>query len=335
MKKTVAILLSLVLLLGMAGCSSNSSAPAATGSEKTYKIKAAHMAADTHPWHPAILEFKKLVEERTNGKVQVEVYFGGTLGYDRDLIEGLQAGTVDVAYVTTAPVGSFVPEIGVLDLPYAFSNWDHLYKFLDSAPAKELNAMMEKKGLIAMGYMPNGFRHATNSKRPINSLEDFKGMKMRVMQSDVFIDTFQALGASPVPMAWAEVPTSLQQGTIDGQENGIITNYSNRVWEYQKYMSLTGHCAYMTTMLGSKVLLSKLPEEYQKIIIEAGKEASLNGMKKIQKDEQTILKEIAAKGLAVNEVDTTEFAKATEPVRKKFTDKYGDKILNDIMSLAK
>ncbi len=335
MKRAIALALSFILLLGMVGCSSNSSAQSGADSEKVYTIKAAHMAADTHPWHPAILEFEKLVEERTNGKVQVEVYFGGTLGYDRDLIEGMQAGTVDVAYVTTAPVASFVPEIGVLDLPYVFSDWDHLYKFLDSAPAKELNALTEEKGLIGLGYMPNGFRQTTNSKTPINTLEDFKGLKMRVMQSDVFIDTFQALGASPVPMAWAEVPTSLQQGTIHGQENGIITNYSNRVWEYQKYMSLTSHCAYMTTMLGSKMLLSKLPEEYQKIIIDTGKEVSLNAMKRIQEDEQKILKEITEKGLIVNELDTTEFAKATEPVRKKFSDQYGDKILNEIMALAK
>lgn len=335
MKRMLAIALSLALLLSMVGCSSNSSAPAAADKDKVYTIKAAHMAADTNPWQYSLLEFEKLVEQRSNGKIQVDTYYGGTLGYDRDLIEGMQAGTVDVAFVTTAPLSGFVPEVGVLDLPYVFRDWAHLEKFLDSEPAKELSALIEQKGLINIGFYPQGFRQATNSKKPINTLEDFKGIKMRVMQSDVFIDTFQALGASPVPMAWAEVPTSLQQGAIDGQENGILTNYSNKIWEIQKYMSLTSHCAYMTTMLGSKINLSKLPEDYQKIIIEAGKEATVNGMKKIQADEETTLKDIAAKGLAVNEVDTTEFAKATEPVRKKFTDKYGDKILNGIMALAK
>ncbi len=333
MKKALAIALSFILLLSMAGCGSNPSAPAAADNDKVYTIKAAHMAADTNPWHYSLLEFEKLVEERSNGKIQVDTYYGGTLGYDRDLIEGMQAGTVDVAFVTTAPLSAFVPEVGVLDLPYVFKDWSQLESFLDSEPAKELSTLIDQKGLINIGFYPQGFRQATNNKGPINSMDDFKGMKIRVMQSDVFIDTFQALGASPVPMAWAEVPTSLQQGAIHGQENGILTNYSNKIWEIQKYMSLTSHCAYMTTMLGSKAKLGKLPEEYQKIIIEAGKEATLKGIKKIQNDEEQTLKDIQAKGMIVNEVDTTEFAKATEPVRKKFTDKYSDKVLNGIMAL--
>ncbi|MEY8338519.1 TRAP transporter substrate-binding protein [Lachnospiraceae bacterium 62-35] len=345
MKRIISLCIASVLLAAvLSGCGGSSSSGGSSGGEgagkeasadsgKTYTIKLAHQASETHPWQWSALKFKELVEERTEGKVKVDVYFGGTLGYDRDLIEGMQGGTVDMAYVTTAPLAGFVKDVGILDLPYVFEDWEHMEKFVTSDAAGKLAEKVNEIGLVNICFYPNGFRHVTNNVRPINSLEDLKGLKMRVMQSDVFIDTFNALGASAVPMGWSEVPTSLQQGTIDGQENGTITNYSNNIWEYQKYMSLTNHCAYMTTLIGSKTLLGKLPSEYYEIVVQAGIEATQYGIERIQEEEGKLLEEIKSKGMAINELDTSSLAEATAGVREAFTAENGGEIMDSIKAL--
>jgi tripartite ATP-independent transporter DctP family solute receptor len=348
MKKAVCILTAFLVGLVLVACGGGAAAPAtpdaSSGDPATspvpaddtvYTIKLAHQANETHPWVPTVDRIKELVAERTGGKVVIEQYIGGSLGYDRDLIEGMQAGTVDMAFVTTAPMASFVPEIGVLDLPYVFNDWDHLQALMGSAPAQELADKMQAVGIRTYSFFPGGFRNTTNNKGPINTLTDIKGMKIRVMQSDVFIDTFTALGASPVPMAWGEVPTSLQQGTIDGQENPNLVNVSNNIWEYQKYYSLTQHTAYMSVLLGSEKLMSKLPEEYQKIIADAALEACIEHVQGCRDNEPVLLQQMADNGMLVNEVDTADFLAATQSVRDAFATKNGGEIMQAIIDLGK
>ena len=337
MKKAKKFLGALVVFMAIAFVITGCNVPSANASpsDKVYTLKVAHQAAVDHPWQLAALDFKKAVEEKTQGKVLIETYFGGTLGYDRDLFEGLQFGTVDLAFISTAPMSAFLPEIGVLDLPYVFRNWDHLEAFLDSQPAKDLSDKLKGIGIVNISFFPGGFRQLTNNVRPITKLEDLKNLKIRVMQSDVYIDTFTALGAAPVPMAWGEVQTSLQQGTIAGQENPNIVNETNNIWEMQKYMSMTGHCAYMTAFTGSERLLSQLPKEYYDMIMEIGKEVCLANIKKVRVEEDRILENIKGKGMEVNELDTAPLAAATVSVRDAFAAKNGGDIMNAIMNLAK
>ncbi|MDR1070526.1 MAG: TRAP transporter substrate-binding protein [Gracilibacteraceae bacterium] len=341
MKKAIAISVILILTALAAGCGgAGAGAGAGSGTvgaadpDKVYTLKLAHQAQENHPWQPTCLEIKRIVEEKTNGKVLIEIYIGGSLGYDRDLIEGMQAGTVELAFITTAPLSGFSPALGVLDLPYVFRDWDHLQKFMDSEPARQLDDKMQEIGLRNLSFYPGGFRQITNSVHPIVTLADLRGLKIRVMQSDVFIDTFSALGASPVPMAWAEVPTSLQQGTISGQENPNLVNYSNNIWEYQKYYSLTSHCAYMSALVGSDKLLGELPEEYLNILMEAAKEVCTTDVQGVREDEKVLLDEIVSHGMAVNELDTADFAAATAPVREAFAAQNGGEIMEAIMALA-
>ena len=330
MKRFVAILIVFSMVIGLAGCGSGGSE-----SEKTYTMKFATQTSESHAACQSMYRFKELVEERSNGRIKVEVYFGGTLGNDRDLTEGVQAGTVEAACVTVSPMAAFVPEIAALDLPFILSDWDDGFAFRHSKAADLIQEKLDSIGITAFGYISTGCRHITNNKQPINSLSDMSGMKIRVMESDMFINTFKALGAAPVPMAWAEVPTSLQQGVIEGQENPVQTIYEQGVYEYQKYLSLTGHVrAYMVNIISTDYLKS-MPEDLQKIVLEAGDEATEEWMKKIQEDEEKLLEELQDKGMVVNEVDTTEFVKAVEPIYENYIAEYGDEIVNALKEITK
>jgi tripartite ATP-independent transporter DctP family solute receptor len=332
-----------MVLLVFTACGGGATSPAGGGAAdggaadagKVYTLKLGHQANEAHPWVPTVNEISDLVKERTDGRVVIEQYIGGSLGQDRDLIEGMQAGTMELAFVTTAPIAGFVPEVGVLDLPYLFRDWDHLQALMGSAPAEELAAKMAEVGLTTYSFFPGGFRNATNNKGPIGTLADIKGMKIRVMQSDVFIDTFTALGASPVPMAWGEVPTSLQQGTIDGQENPNLVNVQNNIWEYQKYYSLTQHTAYMSVLLGSQKLIGELPQEYQDILMETAIEVCAKHVQQARDDDPFLQQQMSDNGMNVNEVNLEEFQAATASVRDKFTANYGSGIMDEILALAK
>ena len=175
----------------------------------------------------------------------------------------------------------------------------------------------------------------TNNKQPINSLADVSGLKIRVMESDMFINTFKALGATPTPMAWGDVPTALQQGVIEGQENPIQTIYEQGVYEYQTYLSMTGHVrAYMVYIINEE-FLATLPAEYQTIILEAGDQATNELMEKVRADEESLLGELQTKGMIVNEVDTTDFVTAVQPVYDDFVAEYGADIVNAIQEITK
>lgn len=343
MKKLLSLLLVAVLLISVAGCGGNEAAKdqgakdqgakEQVASDKTYTLKLAHQASKTHPNQFAAEEFKKKVEERSNGKLKIEIFTDGTLGQDRDLAEGAQAGTVDLAIVTVGPLVSFIPELGALDLPFVFRDWAHGEKFAQSDLAKSMDAKYQEKNLVNFGYYAQGFRNLTNSKKPVNSLADIKGLKIRVMQSPIYIDTFNTLGASAVPMAWSEVYTSLQQGTIDGQENPIQVIRSMRVYEVQKYLSLTGHTLSFNNFIGSKNNMDKLPKDLMEIITKAAAEVLPATMTKVQQDDENDLKELEKSGMVVNEVDKKPFQDSIKPVYDKFTKENGDTFLNGILGL--
>ncbi|MCF8010325.1 MAG: TRAP transporter substrate-binding protein [Clostridiales bacterium] len=332
------LFIALVVLLAVSvcavGCGGNGDKSGDASKDKVYTLKIAHQASQTHPWQAASEDFKKKVEERTDGKVKVEIYYGGQLGNDRDLIEGLQAGTVDLAFVTNGPLAQFVPEIGVLDLPFIFSSWDQGFEFRNSEIAEDLASKLDSRNLEHLGFLSQGFRNLTNSVKPVKTPADIEGLKIRVMQSPVYIKTFNTLGASAVPMSWGEVYTSLQQGTIDGQENPLTVINSQKVYEVQEYLSLTGHTFSFTNLLGSKITLNKLPDEYKQIIQEVGEEATYDEMKNVQKDEKVLREKLENEyGMKVTEVNKEPFQEKVSPLYKEFSEEHGEKWVNGILDL--
>ena len=205
------------------------------------EIKLAHAVNEQDSFHLAATKFKELTEKYTNGDVKVTIFPNAVLGDERTLLERMKMGIVDAGLITSGPIINFVPRFGVIDLPFLFRDSEHAYKVLDGPIGQSLFADMEKQGWKGLSWAERGFRNLTNSKRPVKSPDDLKGLKIRLMQNPVYVDSFKALGANAVPMAWTEALTALQQKTIDGQENPLNVIVSYKLDECQKYMSITRH----------------------------------------------------------------------------------------------
>lgn len=289
-------------------------------------IKLAHVVNEKDGFQIAAVKFKDLVEEKTNGQVKIEIYPNASLGDERTLLEGMQMGTVDMGVITDGPVANFVEDIAVFELPFLFKNREEAYKVLDGPIGKEILDKLEGVNLKGLAYAERGFRNLTNSKKPVKTAADVNGLKIRVMENPVYIDTFKALGANAVPMAWTEALTALQQGTIDGQENPINVIYSFKLNETQKYLSLTRHTYSPAVFVMSKQKFDKLPEDVQKIFSESAQAAAEYERKVNAEDETKQIDELKAKGMEVVEPDMDSFKEAVKPVYEKYKDKYGDYI---------
>jgi tripartite ATP-independent transporter DctP family solute receptor len=237
-------------------------------------FRLAHVVNEQDGFHIAAVKFKELVEERTDGKVTIEIFPNAQLGDERTLLESMQIGTVDMGVITNGPVANFVEEIAVFELPFLFPSPEAAYRVLDGEIGQELLDKLEEVDLKGLAYAERGFRNLTNSVRPVRTPADVEGLKIRVMENPVYIDTFQALGANAVPMAWTEALTAMQQQTIDGQENPINVIYSFKLYEPQQYLSLTRHTYAPAIIVMSLSLWNELPADVQQILEESAQEAA-------------------------------------------------------------
>jgi len=221
-------------------------------------LKLGHMSPGTeeNPYHLLALYLEKHLPEKTGGKLKIQIFHSGQLGRDRELLEAIQFGTLDLAVITTSPMTNFVPAYTVLDYPFIFRDWDHVEKVMAAPWMEEFKAESQRAKFHTLAFVPRGFRSVTNSKVKIYKPDDMKGLKLRVIESPIFVDTFNALGASAQAMSWGEVFTALQQGTIDGHENALNTIFDERVYEVQKYVSLTQHIFAYAAFVASPPLFS-------------------------------------------------------------------------------
>lgn len=196
---------------------------------------------------------------------------GGQLGGERDMIEGLQIGSLDVVITSTGPLGNFVPEVYALDLPFLFRDYDHARAVLDGEIGQQLLAKIGENQLVGLAWSENGFRHVTNSQRPVRTPADLDGLKLRTMENKVHMEAFSKMGAAPTPMAFPELFTALQQGVVDGQENPVTVITASKFWEVQGFVSLTGHVYSPAIVLASPILFDGLTDEQQGWFMEAAK----------------------------------------------------------------
>ena len=206
----------------------------------------------------AVDTFAREVEKRTSGRYKVQNFYSGALGAERESIEAVQLGTLDLTMTSTGPVPNFVPEIAILDIPFLFRDYGHARATLDGPIGQDLLAKFPAKGIVALAWGENGFRQMTNNKRPVNVPDDLKGLKMRTMENPVHIQAYKAFGIIPTPMAFTELFTALQQGTVDGQENPLSVISAAKFDQVQKYMSLTGHVYSPALILMNKGKWDKL-----------------------------------------------------------------------------
>jgi tripartite ATP-independent transporter DctP family solute receptor len=302
------------------------------GALASVDLKLGHAINEQDVFHAAALHFKESVEARTGGEVTVSVYPNATLGDERNLLESLKMGTIDMGIITGGPVVNFLPSFGVLDLPFLFSSPEHAYKVLDGPVGQGFIKEMEKLGWKCLAYGERGFRNLTNNKRPVAKPEDMKDLKIRVMQNPIYIDSFTALGANAVPMAWTEALTALQQGTIDGQENplNVITAYN--INESNKYLSVTRH-AYAPNIIAMSVRTwNKLTPEQQAIVQESALAAAKYNRDIDNEKEAEWLNQLKDKGMQVTEPDLAAFREAVSGVYEKYEAQYGKELIQSILN---
>jgi TRAP-type transport system periplasmic protein len=255
------------------------------------------------------------IQTKTSGRYTCQHFPSSALGGEREMTEGLQIGTIDAANLTTGPLGNFVPEVRILDLPFLFRDYDHARKTLDGAIGNELLGKFTSKGLVALAWTENGFRHMTNNKRAITRPTDTVGLKMRTMENKVHIEGYKAFGIQPTPMAFPEVFGALQQGTVDGQENPIPVILASKFAQVQKHLSLTGHVYSPAVLMLSPRLWAKVSDADKQVFQEAARKAAAAQRKKVNDDETNGVAQLEKSGMAVvRNVDGQAFRDAMKPV---------------------
>jgi len=295
-------------------------------------IRLAHVVNEKDAFHQCALKFKELVEEGSNGELKVTIFPNAKLGDERTLLERMKLGVVDAGVITTGPFINFIPSFGVFDLPFIFSSPEHAYTVLDGPVGKDLLKEMENLGWKGLAYGERGFRNLTNSKKEVKTPDDIKGLKIRLMQNPVYVDSFKALGANAVPMAWTEVLTALQQGTVDGQENPLNVIVAFKLYETQKYLSLTRHAYAPNVIMLSMKTWKKLSPEHQALVQESAQTAAEYNRKLDNDNAAEWLQFLKDQGMTVTEPDLAAFREAVKPVYEKYEDKFGKELIESILS---
>lgn len=324
MKKIVYIVALFMSILLLSACSSS-------GEREQYVLYAGHSLAADHPFELAMQEYKKRVEERTNGRVVIETFPLSQLGAERELIEGLMLGSVDLVVSTSGPVMNFVSDFGVLDLPFLFNNRQAAVNILEGEIGDDLFAQLREKGIVGLSWGENGFRHVTNSVKPVETPDDLKGLSLRVQENKIFISAFNQLGASPSPMAWTEALTALQSGVVDGQENPILVIDSYKLFDAnQKYMTLTGHAYSSALFMLSEHAYDRLPDDLRQIVVEEGEKIGAYERQLVIDLEEEALKRLEEQGMQViKEVDTNAFR---EKIMSVYDSSNNQQLLQRILS---
>lgn len=271
----------------------------------------------SHPWGQSAEEFKSIVEEKSEGSIKIEVHNGGALGGSGgEIQEGTGLGTIDIG-ISSTPLSQILPEFEILSLPYLFKDRETAWEVVDSEVGSEIAAGLQDENLKHLAYWEDGYRQVTNNVRQIHSPEDFEGLRIRVPESNVRIETFEELGASPLPMSFSEVFTAMQQGTIDGQENPLSVIENSSFYDVQEYLTITNHVYSPASLFINNDVWNDLSEEQQNILITAAEEGRDLNRQLNEEEDQKVTKELKEKGMDVHELTEEEisvFQEATLPV---------------------
>jgi len=296
-------------------------------------ISFAHAASDeSHP-SAAAKAFGETLDELSGGEFVVRENCCGSLGGERDMIEGLQIGSTDVILTSSGPMGNFEPATYVFDLPFVFSSYEQAYAVLDGPIGQEILGKLSDSNIIGLAWADNGFRHLTNSRNEVHKPSDVDGMTIRTMENEIHMEAFRLLGARPTPMPFPEVFTALQQGAVDAQENPLSLIISSRFFEAQEHLSLTGHVYSPGLILASPILWDRLSEEEQGWVTEAAQAGAAASREHIQRLKREGVERLRGKGMTViTDVDIGPFQEQMQPVYESFREQYGDEMLDRILA---
>ncbi|MCF6096464.1 DctP family TRAP transporter solute-binding subunit [Thermovorax subterraneus] len=334
------LILTLSLILSGCGGAKNSADNTNTNEQKQdggqITLKVAHIFAPTHPANKGLEKFAELVAQKTNGKVKVDIYHSGVLGGDTEELQQVIAGSLDAAIIMGIDIWQGMDKRAAVEgLPFLFKDEKHAHAALDGEFGELLKKeVLEPTGVKVLAFWENGFRHFTNNKRPIRTPEDMKGIKFRSSQSPIRIKMFNVLGSSAIPIAFPELYTALQQGTVDGQENPLPVIESSRFYEVQKYLSLSGHLYNAGVFIINPKVWESYPEDVKKAIQEAAIEARDYERKLNSEENDKIIERLKAAGMQVNEIDRESFVKAVQPIWEDFKKEFGSELVDAALKYA-
>jgi tripartite ATP-independent transporter DctP family solute receptor len=348
-RKILALLIAIIMVASlMAGCSrpsenggaaSNEGTTGTAGSGDVITIKFAHTDTEQRTSHIAAVHFKEYMEKNTNGRVAVEIYPNGQLGDDQEILKGVQLNTIQMWYGSSSALSALIgPEGDIFNLPYMFKSFDHLFTAIDECGGYDLyNEVVQKYGYYCLGLEYDGARSIINSVKPVNTIEDMKGLKIRATPSEILIRTLELMGANPVPMSWSEVYTGLQQGSIDGMDQGVAMIVDQKFYEVSKYFSATDHLVQTASVITSQKFLDSLPEDIKAVLLEGGKIlAEEQRQLEYEKAEESI-QILKDNGVAVNTITDAErerFTQAVSPIYDEYRDKIGADLMDQVFKMA-
>lgn len=278
--------------------------------------------------------FIATLEDLSGGEFTGEQAAAGQLGGERDMIEGLQIGSLDIVITSTGPLGNFVPQVYALDLPFLFRDYDHARTVLDGDIGQELLAEIDQNQLVGLAWSENGFRHVTNSQRPVLTPADLDGLKLRTMENRVHMEAFSQMGAAPTPMAFPELFTALQQGVVDGQENPVTVITASNFWEVQSHVSLTGHVYSPAVILASPTLIDSLTDEQRGWFYESAAASAAATRAEVNRLEDAGVALLRENGMEViTDIDKAPFAELAQPAYAVYTDEYGTELVERIQAV--
>jgi tripartite ATP-independent transporter DctP family solute receptor len=289
-------------------------------------IKVGHGAAEAFHMHRALLKFEELVEAGSGGEIDVQIFPSSQMGPDREMIEGVQTGVLEMAIPPSSFFAGWDPAFAVIELPYMYASKDIAVDVLDGSAGDGMLSRVENQGLVGLGWLELGVRNVTNNVRPVATPEDLEGVKLRTMKVPAHVATFETLGANPTPMNFGEVYSALQQGVIDGQENPLAIITSQRFYEVQKYLSTTGHVFAVYMPVISKPFFDSLSAEHQNLVKDSMAAARDHQAQLVASEDAAQLEQIRAAGVEVLELTAEQrqvFADKTESVRLQYREKVG------------
>ena len=275
-----------------------------------------------------------MVEAGTNGEVKISIHPAYELGNDPAMLDGVRLGTIDIVTTGNPFYTRFAPELNALDLPFLFKSYEHVYKVLDGEIGRELMAVLEKHQMKGLGLWEIGFRNVTNNVRAVHEPADLKGLKLRTTPNPAHVQAFKLMGAIPTPMPFPEVYLALQTGTVDGQENPVVTIYQNRLHEVQKYLSLTAHAYTAAPVVMNLRRFNSLPASAQAVILEAGIKAAAPQRKNNQELIGSSPEKMIAAGMQVDMAPDQDAFRAAvaEQTRQGYIEKFGSELVDRIVA---
>lgn len=287
-------------------------------------IRVGTVVSGDHPENVGAREFERLVEERSGGAIDVRVFTDSQLGNQREMVEQLRSGDLEITWVTTGFFGSWEPIMGALEIGYLFENREHAFRAFEGPLGDEVAERVERHGVELLGFYEAGMRHMTNSVRAINGPDDIEGLRIRTPRSTYHLRTVELMGANATPMAFNELYTAMEQGVVDGQENPLSNIYNARFSEVNDHLALTGHLHLTHMVLYSEDLWGELSEEHQEIVRQAVLDSAVVQRDKVAEDDATLLGELEEQGMQVTRPDRDALAAAVAPLRDDAVAEFGE-----------